>query len=389
MSEMNDNRKSMMVTGLFNDRDSAERAYQSISDRGYTKDDVNLVMSDETRKRYFSGDHAIETELGSKAAEGAGIGAGIGGALGAIVAAVAAVGTSLVVPGLGLVIAGPIAAGLAGAGAGGVTGGLLGALIGSGIPEERVKHYEDGIRDGGILMGVTPRSEEDALHFEQHWKDARGEHVVGTGVGAAAGAVTGATIGSVAGPIGVAAGAAIGGITGGLAGKGAAEVVNPDAGDQLGDHNLAKGVGAGGGAMAGAAVGAIGGPVGMAAGAAIGAIAGGVAGRGVAAAVNPAVEDGHWREAYTTAPYYVAGRTYDDYGPAYALGYNGRSRYDGTFDGAEQNLSSDWETVRGQSRLTWQEATHATRAAWDRVDQSTTGNAERKIIIVNHLNQEN
>lgn len=170
-------KNSTMVTGLFRDRDSAERAYESVSARGYDKSDVNVVMSDDTRKRHFSGSQEVETELGSKAAEGAGIGGAVGGTLGAIAAAIAAVGTSIAIPGLGLVIAGPLAAAIAGAGAGGVTGGLVGALIGSGIPEERVKYYEDGIKDGGILMGVTPRSDEDATHFEQQWKDSRGEHV--------------------------------------------------------------------------------------------------------------------------------------------------------------------------------------------------------------------
>jgi hypothetical protein len=144
-----------MVTGLFPDRASAERAYSAISTRGYTKDDVNLMMSDSTRKTHFSD---TETELGSKAAEGAGVGAGIGGTIGAVLAGVAALGTSLVLPGLGLVVAGPLAAALAGAGAGGITGGLIGALIGAGIPEERVKHYEEGINKGGILMGVNARS---------------------------------------------------------------------------------------------------------------------------------------------------------------------------------------------------------------------------------------
>ena len=96
-----------MLTGLFRDRDSAERAYQSISDRGYSREDVNVVMSDETRKRHFSGSTAgRETELGTKAAEGAGIGGAIGGSLGAIAAAIAAVGTTIALPGLGLVIAG-------------------------------------------------------------------------------------------------------------------------------------------------------------------------------------------------------------------------------------------------------------------------------------------
>jgi hypothetical protein len=130
---MNQTSGSRMITGIFRDRDSAERAYNDISARGYGKDDVNLVMSDDTRKRHVLTGGAPETQLGSKAAEGAGIGAGIGGAVGATLAAIAAIGTSLVLPGLGLVIAGPLAAGLAGAGAGGVTGGLIGALIGAGI----------------------------------------------------------------------------------------------------------------------------------------------------------------------------------------------------------------------------------------------------------------
>ena len=76
------NSNGPMLTGLFRDRDSAERAYQSISDRGYNRDDVNLVMSDDTRKRHFSGTSSgRETELGSKAAEGTGIGGAIGGNL--------------------------------------------------------------------------------------------------------------------------------------------------------------------------------------------------------------------------------------------------------------------------------------------------------------------
>lgn len=167
---------SQMVTGLFRDRDSAERAYSTLSERGYSHDDINIAMSDDTRKKHFSGSNA-DTELGNKAAEGAGVGSAIGGTLGAIAAGIAAVGTSLAIPGLGLVVAGPIVAALAGAGAGGITGGLIGALVGWGIPEERVKHYETGIKEGGILMGVKPRNDEDAMHIESAWKQNNGEHV--------------------------------------------------------------------------------------------------------------------------------------------------------------------------------------------------------------------
>lgn len=168
---------SQMVTGLFPDRESAERAYSSVTDRGYSNDDVNLVMSDATRKAHFADGAGVETELGNKAAKGAGIGGAIGGTLGAVAAAVAAVGTSLLIPGLGLVIAGPVAAALAGAGAGSVTGGLVGALVGWNLPEARLKEYEEGIKGGGILLGVNARSGEDARHFESTWKSGRGEHV--------------------------------------------------------------------------------------------------------------------------------------------------------------------------------------------------------------------
>jgi hypothetical protein len=165
-----------MLTGMFRDRESAERAYNSLHSRGYSQDDVNVMMSDDTRKRHFENSDQ-DTDLGNKALEGAGTGSAIGGTTGAILGAIAAIGTSVAIPGLGLIVAGPIAAALAGAGAGGLTGGIVGALIGSGIPEERAKHYESGIKEGGIVMGVKPRTDEDAEYFENEWKTNRGEHI--------------------------------------------------------------------------------------------------------------------------------------------------------------------------------------------------------------------
>jgi hypothetical protein len=165
-----------MVTGMFKDRDSAERAYQAMSGRGYTRDDINVMMSDEARKRHFAAADARTSELGTKAAEGAGVGAAVGGTLGAALGVAAAVG-AVALPGIGLIALGPVAAGLAGAGAGGVTGGLVGALVGSGIPEDRAKLYESGLKQGNILMGVRPRTAEDAEYFEREWKSYRGENI--------------------------------------------------------------------------------------------------------------------------------------------------------------------------------------------------------------------
>ena len=164
-----------MMTGLFRDRESTEGAYQSLRERGYSDDEINVMMSDDTRKKYY-GDG--DSEVGNNALEGAGVGAIAGGTLGAILGGVATVTSNLIFPGLGLVLAGPIAAALAGAGAGAITGGVGGALIGWGIPEETAKHYENGIREGGTVVGVTPRSSDDADYFENEWRDRyRGEYI--------------------------------------------------------------------------------------------------------------------------------------------------------------------------------------------------------------------
>jgi hypothetical protein len=166
--------KSKMLTGMFNDRNGVENAYSTLHERGYTKDDINLVMSDETRKKHFT---KGKTEVGTKALEGTGTGSAIGATIGAVAGVIAAIGTSLVIPGLGLVVAGPIAAGLAGAGAGGVAGGVIGALVGAGLSEERARLYESGIKDGKIVMGVHPRNEEDAKYFKENWNSEKAEKV--------------------------------------------------------------------------------------------------------------------------------------------------------------------------------------------------------------------
>ena len=35
----------------------------------------------------------------------------------------------------------------------------------------------EGIRNGGILMGVRPRNDEDASYFENSWKTSRAQDV--------------------------------------------------------------------------------------------------------------------------------------------------------------------------------------------------------------------
>ncbi|WP_213954791.1 MULTISPECIES: PA2169 family four-helix-bundle protein [unclassified Variovorax] len=137
-----------------------------------------------------------------------------------------------------------------------------------------------------------------------------------------------------------------------------------------GAHPVGTGVGATGGALAGAAAGAMAGPVGAAVGLVAGAVVGGLGGKAVGERINPTAEDAYWRKNYDTQPYYEAGYGYDDYGPAYQLGYTGRDTLGRDFDTVEPTLASRWEADRGASQLDWPRARQATRAAWDRADQT-------------------
>jgi phage tail tape-measure protein len=144
-----------------------------------------------------------------------------------------------------------------------------------------------------------------------------------------------------------------------------------------GSHPIGTGVGATGGGIAGATIGAVGGPVGMVVGGAIGAVVGGLAGHAVGEVVDPTAEDAHWRSAYENEPYRNAAYNYDDYAPAYKLGYENRSRYAGRkFNEVENELASDWEATKGNSRLAWDDAKHASRAAWHRVENVLPGDAD-------------
>ena len=145
-----------------------------------------------------------------------------------------------------------------------------------------------------------------------------------------------------------------------------------------GSHPVGTGLGAAaGGAVAGAAAGAVGGPVGAVAGAAVGAVVGGLAGKGVAEGLNPTLEDAYWRDNYTKEPYYVEGRTYDDYAPAYRTGYEAQTRYAGrSYNEIESDLERDYYANRGNGRLEWRDARDATRAAWHRVEHTLPGDAD-------------
>jgi len=168
-----------LVSAVFRDRSKANQAYHWLMTHGYTSDDVNVLMSDTTRSKYNE-EHDGKNTSGNLGVEGVATGGTIGTVIGATAAAIAAIGTSIALPGLGLIVAGPLLAALAGGGAGAVAGGLIGGLVGLGITESNAKAYESALKEGGVVLGVTPANSEDQSRIKEVFGELDGENIIVT-----------------------------------------------------------------------------------------------------------------------------------------------------------------------------------------------------------------
>jgi hypothetical protein len=78
-------------------------------------------------------------------------------------------------------------------------------------------------------------------------------------------------------------------------------------------------------------------------------------------------QDEYWQRTFRREHYFDAGFDYEDYAPAYCVGYAGHAQYGGSFDEAERSLCANWERIKGDSRLALAQALPAMRAAWERM----------------------
>jgi hypothetical protein len=143
---------------MFYDREPAEAAVNRLHGLGYGQNDIGVMMDDKTREKAFA------SLTNAKGSEGIAAGATIGGVLGAIVAGLTATGSVAAIAGTGglaaPLVAGPLVAALAGLGVGAAGGGIIGGLVGLGIGESKAHEYEKGLKEGGILIAVKPKSHE-------------------------------------------------------------------------------------------------------------------------------------------------------------------------------------------------------------------------------------
>lgn len=149
------------VAGIFRSRADAERAVENLRSAGIVNDHLNLLTPGTTDQELEASVPTTETE---QPGMGGALGGTVGGALGAAGGmTIGAAAASLLVPGVGPVIA----AGILGAALLGAGGAAAGAAAGDaledtveGLPHDELYVYEDALRQGRSVVLVV--ADDDA-----------------------------------------------------------------------------------------------------------------------------------------------------------------------------------------------------------------------------------
>lgn len=137
------------IVGIFESPVQANRVIADLLSAGLTKNDISLVMSDKAKENFS----AATEDTGDRTLKDAAIGAGTGGVLAGLLLGLTTA-SAILVPGLPILIAGPLIAALEGLGAGAAIGGIAGALSGLGIKAAEASKYEEALKAGQAVVIV-------------------------------------------------------------------------------------------------------------------------------------------------------------------------------------------------------------------------------------------
>lgn len=142
------------VAGVFNSGADAERAIQGLRSAGIAQERISFLTPGTT-------DKAVEAAVPTTDTEQPGMGTAMGGTVGGAIglaggASLGAAAASLLIPGVGPVIAGGIIGaallGVGGAATGAAAGAALEKGLADGIPHDELYLYEDALRKGRSVV---------------------------------------------------------------------------------------------------------------------------------------------------------------------------------------------------------------------------------------------
>lgn len=149
-----------VVSAVFNDKDDANRAIDSLRDARVPDSAISVVsrkgddyaMSGDVADRSDAGDDAADA--GKGALTGAGVGAGIGALFGLAAFAIPGIGPFVTAGALANALGAAGGAAAAGAIVGATSGALAGAFSAWGMNEHEANYYAGEVERGGVYVGV-------------------------------------------------------------------------------------------------------------------------------------------------------------------------------------------------------------------------------------------
>ncbi|HWN12073.1 MAG TPA: hypothetical protein VNO50_22780 [Pyrinomonadaceae bacterium] len=152
------------VAGVFNSRAAAERAIEGFRSAGFANDRIAFLTPG-------TSDDAVEAAVPTSESEQPGMGSAMGGTVGGAMgiaggASLGAAAASMLIPGVGPVIAGGIIGaallGIGGAATGAAAGAALERELADGLPHDELYLYEDALRKGRSVVLVFADTAEAA-----------------------------------------------------------------------------------------------------------------------------------------------------------------------------------------------------------------------------------
>ncbi len=137
-------KRAALEAGVFSNIEDATRAIHDLLGAGFTKEQITVICSDQTKELYFK-----EFEHQEPAGTFTPTAAVVGGTIGATIGGLSVIAAAVATGGAALWAAGPITAW-----AGGVAGGLVGAMMTRGVEKELANYYQQAVVEGQILVAA-------------------------------------------------------------------------------------------------------------------------------------------------------------------------------------------------------------------------------------------
>jgi hypothetical protein len=165
------------VAGVFDSREAAGRAFAGLRGAGFAPDAINFLSPQSSEAQI----HAVPVSETEQPGVGKFLGGVVGASLGMAGGFELGAGISLLMPGVGHVLA----AGLAGLALAGTGGAALGAAAGSaadqditeGLPADEIFFYEDALRRGKTVILVMAHGARDARRARELMASAGAESI--------------------------------------------------------------------------------------------------------------------------------------------------------------------------------------------------------------------